>query len=180
MSYKRRIILINRNFQLRFSIYVCSFIFALSIMYPWIIYNLFDFIVRYLAVDPNGPVLGYLHAKREEIIWLLIVMQLLFTLVTFSISIFMSHRIAGPVVKFQQFLQKFKRGDFSQKFTLRRYDYFQELADDYNELAASLKSRSDQVQSHIEKAMLTADTSSKEELSKALALLRGSQAESKS
>jgi hypothetical protein len=40
-AYKRSIILINKDFQFRFSFYVCSWLIALSFVYPLIIANVF-------------------------------------------------------------------------------------------------------------------------------------------
>src|SRR4051812_3094325 len=99
MGYKRRTILINRPFQLRFSFYVCSWLIALSLAYPLIISNLFDYFMRYLAMDPSGPTLSHLEQVRQEILWFLILMQSLILAMTFMISIYMSHKIAGPLYR---------------------------------------------------------------------------------
>ncbi|MGZ3688938.1 MAG: hypothetical protein ACXVBW_11590, partial [Bdellovibrionota bacterium] len=99
MPYRRSIFLINKPFQLRFAFYVCSWIFGLSICYPFIIYNLFDYFIRYLSVDPNGPGLNTLNQMRHDLLWLLFLLELVFVSFTFLLSIFLSHKIAGPLYK---------------------------------------------------------------------------------
>src|ERR1700722_9789421 len=95
--YHRRVFLINKKFQLRFAFYVCSWLVALSLAYPLIISGLFDYLIRYLALDPMGPAIGSLEQTREDLIWLLIMMQVVLLSLTFLISIFMSRKIAGPL-----------------------------------------------------------------------------------
>src|ERR1700722_2099189 len=99
MAYRRRNFLINRPFQFRFSLYVCSWLIALSFVYPAIVHNLFELFFRFLAHEPGGPPIESLLSTRREVLTLLIVLQLVLLLITFLISVFMSHRIAGPLYK---------------------------------------------------------------------------------
>ncbi len=141
MPHRRSIYLINWKFQLRFSFFVCSWLFALSVVYPIIIYNLFSYFIRYAARDPNGPPLLALHQIQDKVFWILILFQVIFLVVTFLISVFVSHRIAGPLYKLRKFFEKAKSGDFSEELHFRKNDHFQELAADYNSMARELKTR---------------------------------------
>ena len=81
MEYKRRTFIIDKRFQLKFSLYVCSWMFVLSLIYPLIIYNLFDFFLRHSngAFGTDGAALA---ATRNDILFLLIFLQALFLGVT--------------------------------------------------------------------------------------------------
>ena len=136
--HRRSIFLINREFQLRFSFYVCSWLIALGFAYPLIISNLFDYFIRYLAADPTGPTLATLERTRQELLWLLISMQIILVILTFLISVFMSHRIAGPIYKLHLQFQKVRQGRFHDKLTFRENDYFQDIITDYNEMVESV------------------------------------------
>src|SRR5690348_16886954 len=96
-QYRRSIFLVNKRFQFRFAFYVCSWMAALSFVYPLIVYNMFEYFMRYLMRDPNGPPVQALEDLRHQVMWLLIALQGIFLVVTFLVSIFMSHRIAGPI-----------------------------------------------------------------------------------
>ena len=48
------------------------------------------------------------------------------------ISAFLSHKMAGPVYRFEQVCKAIAKGDFSQRVHLRRGDQFTELQDDFN------------------------------------------------
>jgi sensor histidine kinase YesM len=151
MQYRRSIFLINKPFQLRYSLYVCSWLFALSLIYPLIIYNLFEYFVRYASLDPNGPSIAALHDTRHQVVLLLIFLQLLFLSVTFLISIFTSHRIAGPLYKLRLFFKKAKESGMTEELHFRKGDHFQELAVDYNDMMNALRSRHQTAIAHLEK-----------------------------
>jgi sensor histidine kinase YesM len=179
MFHRRSIFLINKGFQLRFAFYVCSWLIALCLAYPLLIFNLFDYFMRYLVLDPLGPAVATLEKTRVELLWLLALMQIVILSLTFLISIFMSHRIAGPLYKLRQFLAKAKDGDLSQVLSFRKGDYFQELAKDYNELVESfrlkLEEKTDQISAPIpklEKALAQANPEIRADLEEVLNCLK--------
>jgi methyl-accepting chemotaxis protein len=138
-KHRRSIFLIDRPFQLRFSFYVCSWLFALSFVYPLIIFNLFDYFARYLTLDPNGPSLIMIQNVRKEIVILLVVFQIIFLAITFMISIFVSHRIAGPLYKLKNFLRQNGGGKLSADLQFRQNDHFKDLAVEYNLMISKLR-----------------------------------------
>lgn len=138
-QHRRSIFLINRPFQLKFAFFVCSWLFALSLAYPVIIYNLFDLFFRYLSRDPNGPGLAALQTFRQEIVLLLVAFQIFFLIITFMISIFVSHRIAGPLYKLKNFFKQNGAGKLSPELHFRKNDHFQDVAQEYNLMLAKLR-----------------------------------------
>lgn len=139
--YRRRIFLINRRFQLRFAFYVCSFLFALSFAYPLIIDSTFDFFIKTLAADPAAPSVVYLDQTRKELLSLLVLMEGVFLSIAFIISIFISHRVAGPLFKLGRYFREARDGNIEQKLFFRKNDYFQELCSDYNAMMESIQKR---------------------------------------
>src|SRR5688572_24283684 len=115
MIYRRSILLIHKNFQLRFSSYVCSWIILLSIVYPYLISNLFDYFLAHLVMDPRGPILSRIEQTRKEFIFLLILMEVLLVGLTFLVSLFISHRIAGPLDRLKKLFKAGKKGHFGQR-----------------------------------------------------------------
>jgi methyl-accepting chemotaxis protein len=179
MPYRRSIFLINKKFQLRFSLYVCSWLFALSLVYPLIIHNLFELFVRYAALDPTGPALSQLERTRSNVFWLLVFLQLLFLGITFLISIFMSHRIAGPLYKLSKFFADAENGNLDQDLYFRKNDHFQDLADDYNRMIAGIRgtlgknvTTASTAITRVERALGHVDEEGRKELEEALTALR--------
>ena len=50
-----------------------------------------------------------------------------------AVLIFLSHRIAGPLYRFENILNSIKKGDLTQRFKLRENDQFAELANSIKE-----------------------------------------------
>jgi sensor histidine kinase YesM len=175
-QYRRSIFIINKRFQFRFAFYVCSWMAALSFVYPLIVYNMFEYFMRYLLRDPSGPPVQALEDLRQQVMWLLVALQGIFLVVTFLVSIFMSHRIAGPIYKLTRFFALVREShlpdSLKEELFFREKDHFRELAEDYNATMASIKSRIDEAAADIERAMPHAPAALRPELEKALAKLR--------
>jgi len=138
MAQRRSIFLINKNFQFRFAFYTCSWLVALSFVYPLIIFELFDFFLRYMAADPNSPEVSALLQTRESLLYLLVSMEIVLLSITFLLSIFMSHRIAGPLFKLKRFFGQAGTGKIGEKLFFRKSDHFHDIADSYNQMMTGL------------------------------------------
>lgn len=59
-------------------------------------------------------------------------------LVGIVVLVFLSHKLAGPLYRFENALNNIKKGDLTQKFKLREKDQFAELQNSINELASAM------------------------------------------
>lgn len=140
-QYRRSIFLINKKFQLRFCFIVCTWLLVLSVVYPTIIYNLFNFFIQYVEMDPMGPAVANLNATRKEMVILLVVFHALYIGVTFLLTVFLTHRVAGPLFKLSRFFQEAKDGNLRDDLFFRKGDYFKDLAEQYNQMMSAIKAR---------------------------------------
>jgi len=138
MSASRSRILINNRFQLKFSLYITTWLFILSMVYPVIIYFIFDFFIHYAEKKVADSSVQLLVQLKGEILWYLVAFQAIFLVVTFLISLFVSHRIAGPLFKLKNYMSKAKEGKLQEHLKFRKNDHFPEMADEYNEMVNSL------------------------------------------
>ncbi|MBI1978421.1 MAG: methyl-accepting chemotaxis protein [Candidatus Omnitrophica bacterium] len=53
-------------------------------------------------------------------------------------SIFLTHKIAGPVFKLKQYLHRVEQGDLTTRIQFRKFDEIHKLADDFNATIAAL------------------------------------------
>jgi len=58
----------------------------------------------------------------------------LFLVMSFALSLFLTHHIAGPLVQMQRVINDVRNGKTDSRVRLRRGDYITELADDFNKL----------------------------------------------
>ncbi len=146
MAYRRSIFLIDRAFQLRFAVYVCGWLIALCFIYPLIIFNTFDFFIRFLSTHGSAipaQAVETIKSTRQQILWLLILLQACYLVLSFLLSLFISHRIAGPIYKLRQAFDQMRNGETRNEVRFRTKDHFIEAADDYNEMLKTLNATYD-------------------------------------
>ena len=124
---RRSTIFIKKNLQLRYMVLiVLSVLCGLAIMTFELTATLSDLFDTYPVLvqpiyDEFIPIAASFFYK--------ILIYLLFVVV---ISAFLSHKMAGPVYRFEQVCKAVAKGDFSQRVHLRKGDQFIELQDDFN------------------------------------------------
>jgi len=136
--YKRSKILINRPFQLKMSFILSTWVVVLALIYPLVIFYAFDQFTQSL-LDSSPEVMALINARRQELLISVSILYVAFALIIFFMTLFVSHRIAGPIFKLKRALEQAINGDYSDKIRFRKYDYFTELADTYNELMEVLQ-----------------------------------------
>ena len=128
MSSKRNIFIINPAFQYKFCLYVCTFVFLSSLIYPLTIYDIYD---KVIALQPHR--LSSIQESRTELLFLLSIIQVSLIGIVFVLCIFMSHKIAGPMFKLKTHLEKIRHGEPFSPLFFRKGDNFKEVADEINE-----------------------------------------------
>ena len=97
-----------------------------------------------------GPELARIESTKSDMLGLLVFLQLLFLVVTFSVNIFISHRIAGPLYKLRRFFEQAATGNTGPTLYFRKGDHFQDLAASYNQMMAGLNSKISEAAAEIE------------------------------
>jgi hypothetical protein len=83
-----------------------------------------------VALPNDGPIV--LDAINRITMRVLLISFLVFLPLTLSVGVLFTFRIAGPVYRFEQFLQAVIRGEKPKDFRLRRGDKLTELAEMIN------------------------------------------------
>ena len=128
-AYKRTIYLINPKFQIKFSLFVSSLIGLCSLIYPLVIYEIYNNLVNQIT-DPQ--ITEKLLSLRVDIIKGLVLFQIVFMILVFVISIFQSHKIAGPLHRLKDHFNRIKENQLTNQLSFRKGDHFQDIAEHYN------------------------------------------------
>ncbi len=136
--FKRRNYFINRKFQTDFAVK-----FLLIIMVAVIAaVGLFLYDMRgTITVGYRGSMVDLDHSAKFFFPWLLtstISIIIVMGIVAVLVLIFISHRIAGPLFRFEKVLSEINDGNLTLQFNLRENDQFKNLADRINALVASM------------------------------------------
>ncbi len=135
--YKRSHFLIDPPFQLKFSLIVSSLIIISSLIYPVI---MVDFLDEIIAVNSSNPAKSAkIMAARNELIYYLVFVQIIFSALVFILFIFMTHKIAGPLYKLKAHLAGIREGEPISQLNFRYGDHFQDVADEVSLFLETLR-----------------------------------------
>lgn len=129
----RRSYLINKSFQIKFTL------MAMGLL---LLYSLLVGLVVYLAATNNNGALLFGSAYQTPLagktgLVLLIVNILILGLVFFLLT----HRIAGPLYRISREIEAVSNHDYSGNVVLRREDQFKDIAAMLNAMTASLREK---------------------------------------
>lgn len=137
-AFRRRNYFIKKKFQIDFSIKFLIVIVIEAIL----AIGLFAYLSKGTLTT------GYLGSElkiagtRDFFLPALLFSNLIIVGVTAIVGIvvlvFLSHKLAGPLYRFENVLSSIKKGDLTQKFKLREKDQFAELQNSINELASAM------------------------------------------
>ena len=128
-QFKRKTIFIKKNLQLRYMmLIILSVLCGLAIMTFELTATLDELFDSYPVLvqpiyDEFIPIAASFFYK--------IAIYLLFVVL---ISAILSHKMAGPVYRFEQTCKAIAKGDFSQRVHLRQGDQLVELQDEFNKM----------------------------------------------
>lgn len=134
-SNKRSQYIVDMGFQLRYMTAMLLSLLFVSVIVGWTIYySIWDPITstEISSSEELGPIFASVNqALAIRLPFLVIIAGV--------ISIFLSHRIAGPVYKIKQSAKIFAQGDLSTRIKLRKGDELQCLANIFNRMAENLE-----------------------------------------
>jgi len=131
--FKRRIFIIKRGLQFRYMGVIFTAMLLVAMIVGWTVY----FSIWKDLSDPTKK-----HDELVEIFLqgndvLMSRMTVIMVMICF-LSVFVSHKIAGPVYRLEESAKIIASGDFSKRIKLRYGDELQDLADAFNIMTESL------------------------------------------
>ncbi|MBI5167067.1 MAG: hypothetical protein HY998_04930 [candidate division NC10 bacterium] len=134
--FRRRNFLVRPSFQIKYAVYIVSFLFIYTFLLGFLI-----FYPLQQALQGSSSLEERVLISREVLIlhkrlwpWFFAVILLVGVH-----SILTTHRIAGPLFRVETTLRRIIQGDFSQRIKLRRHDEFLEFEELINQLAERLE-----------------------------------------
>ncbi|MBI5883970.1 MAG: methyl-accepting chemotaxis protein [Elusimicrobia bacterium] len=130
--FQRRTVLVKRQLQLKYIGMVFLSVLISSLIVGGDIY--YSIAHRVLAVDPS------LASVISQFNVIILVKLILYLGLMILISLYVSHRFAGPIFRFERSAQAVSGGDLTHRVALRTGDELMELQDEFNAMVASLQS----------------------------------------
>lgn len=138
MKYKRRNYFINRGFQAEFILKFCGLIAAGCIIFGAILYV---FSSRTLTTSFENSRLIVKSTADYLLPGILlggVIAGLIVAIAASVIVLLMTHRVAGPMYRFEKYAQKVGSGELLADLKIRKKDQFQNLANAFNKMTEDL------------------------------------------
>lgn len=130
-KFQRRTVLVKRQLQFKYvGMVFLSVLCAALIIGGDIYYNMYRLILT------EAPSLAPAASQFNAIILVKLVLYLVLMLL---ISVFVSHRFAGPIFRFEKSAQSVAKGDLTHRVSLRTGDELMELQEEFNAMIAGLQ-----------------------------------------
>ena len=128
-QFKRRTIFIKKNLQFSYmTLIILSVLAGLLIMAFELTFTLNDIFDQYPVL--LQPLYDHFPALAYGFIYKLVIYVVFVVL----ISAIVSHKMAGPVYRFEQTCKAIAKGDFSQRVHLRKGDQRMDLQNEFNKM----------------------------------------------
>ena len=133
-KYKRRIVIIKRALQFKYIAIVLIAMVLVAFTVGWDVYYTVGRAIMELEAPGLYPVMVKINNLMLGKLAVLLV-------IVFIISIFVSHKFAGPIFKFERSCDMVAEGDLTYRVHLRSGDELIELQDKFNEMVSEIQKK---------------------------------------
>ncbi len=136
--FKRRNYFINKQVQGIYALFIIMSVGIISLLVSMEILRTF-----YNSFGAAGNTSAFFSNIDFPFILKVSALLVLGSLVIGGLSLFASHRIAGPIFRLNKSLKNLASGHFDERITFRKQDYFHEVAENFNHMADFIEKRLD-------------------------------------
>jgi methyl-accepting chemotaxis protein len=136
---RRRTFLIDRKFQLKYTMIIVLVGVVVSALLGYFIYRLNQENRDLLGIDET--MMAEVQKIDSYTMYYLVGFVVVMAVVLFIWGIFITHRVAGPIFIISRYLRQLGQGDVPQTRPLRKGDELKEFFDTFSGMLNSLKQR---------------------------------------
>jgi len=140
-TYKRRQYFVQKTFQTKFILKFCLIVFGGTLVSSGLLFlftqgtltsssDQFGLVVK----DTASAILPYVALSN-------IITFIIVVIAAIVMILFLSHKIAGPLFRFEKELNEIGKGDLTKTIRLRKKDQCKDLAESLNNMTASLRNK---------------------------------------
>lgn len=142
-AFKRRIMIINRDFQYKFISMILLLVILNALIITWNIYSMSTSVLaKVIGPQTAAEIMPAIHSTlfRDHWLTMLFLLGVTIAIVTF-ICLFVSHQIAGPAYHIAKIMKTIREGDMTARVNLRKDDSLKDLAKEINITLTVLEGR---------------------------------------
>ncbi len=138
---RRRIYMIDRSFQVRFIVKFCLLVAAAGVLTIGVVYFLCGRSTTVSILHSKVVVRSTADYLLPLLVQTVLVVMVLVSVASAAVTLFVSHKIAGPLYRLRKAMQEVAGGNLSAQMKLRQADQLQEVAVSFNDMVKRLKER---------------------------------------
>lgn len=138
-DYTRRIYLIEKRFQFAFILKFCALVAAGGLLTIAILYFLALQSATVSFVNSRVVVKTTADFILPVLIQTVVITMIFVSIAVIAVTLFVSHKIAGPLYRLRKTMKEIEAGDFSGDFRIRHLDQLQELANSFNGMVTKMR-----------------------------------------
>ncbi len=149
-NYKRRQFYIKKDYQFQFIFKFCLLMLTGALVSTGLLFLFSRGTLTSSFEQSRLVVKSTSFAILPHILWTNLLTLILITLATIVVVLFVSHKIAGPMFRFEKDLKQIGKGDLTVVIHLREKDQILEMANSLNEMTTSLRGKVQALESEVE------------------------------
>lgn len=130
--YKRRIYFIEKSFQAKFILKFCALVVLGGLLTIGLLYLMAMQSTTVSVVNSRVIVRTTANFILPILIQTVAIVVVIVSLATVAVTLFVSHKIAGPLYHIRKVMQELEGGNFSHDFHIRHLDQLQDLANSFD------------------------------------------------
>ncbi|OGX16059.1 MAG: hypothetical protein A2166_05460 [Omnitrophica WOR_2 bacterium RBG_13_41_10] len=139
LTEKRKTYLIDKEFQTKFILKFCALVVLGSMLTIEALYLLAMKSTTVSIINSRVVVRSTADFLLPILIQTVVIVTILVGLATIAVTLFVSHKIAGPLYRFRKVVETLSTGDFSSNFNIRDPDQLQTLAEAFNKMITNTR-----------------------------------------
>lgn len=155
--YVRRHFFIKKEYQTKFILKFCLLVLAGCLLSMAILFFLSNETLTSTFENSRLLVRKTGFAILPSVIMTNLITLVIIGLATIAVVLFISHKIAGPLFRFEKELKLIGEGDLTIKIWLRKDDQLKDLSESLNAMTENLNAKLTDVQKEIEKVLAAAE-----------------------
>lgn len=131
---KRRVYFIEKSFQAKFIMKFCGLVVFGGLLTMGLLYLWATKATTVSIVDSRVIVTTTAHYMLPLLIQTFVIVTLVIAIAAILLTLFVSHKIAGPLYRFKKVMEVISEGDFLSQVKIRKGDQLQDLAKIFDEM----------------------------------------------
>jgi len=167
--YRRKQYFIKKGFQFKFIFKFCVIVIIGALISTGVLFLSSKDTLTSSFQQSRLVIKNTASAILPAVIYTNLITLILITAATIAVTLFISHKLAGPMFRFEKELKGITGGDLTKKIILREKDQITDMADSLNMMIAGLHGKVSDIRSDVKQLAESASQSNApEEIIKAL------------